>query len=471
MFARLITNSTIPAASAQTIFLTTIGVITGSITSNTQIDPTVYNRGACLIVNTTPSGWTLIDSSANLVSNSVISGTSPPVVIGSTISDDPTRGKYLYIGQTYAGNTVLDACIAPFEGWDATTKTASNGTYITPTGNSTVLPFTAGSGGYANLTGGAWYNTSNNCARWYNLYSPIPLSTIGNAGTLGPLTTIISTSNSHFFIANYVQPRAGSASPPTFLNYFFLSEYSRDDPWATVANGFPPWFFEGASVPLYATTAFLGKKQANNYFNVGNPQLLPPAFGSGANAQHYGIVQRALSNNPLELVRGLPMFYTSGSSVFNPSSGQCVWGLTTRYFNWSLFSFAVGGPSADNASTTGNFPASAGLATVGNYVNFLGNQNTTRDVNKNPALPISEIRLTRWASDTNFEGNIVSSPGIVYLNAGGSLNAVNPYIWAFKAGYNTFDEISLGGNTYMNLILNQAPSGNTWSSNILVLER
>lgn len=454
MFARLVFQPpSIITNYAQTYFTTLMGVITGGITSNTQLDPAAFNRSASIINTTTPSGWYLVDGQANAIGNVVFSGAgnvSPPHVIASNISDDPTRAKTLYITQTLSANNYVDIAAIPMEGWDRVNKTASN-SYIST----------------ANLTGlnnnGQVMNSTNNYARAYTLAHHYNYTSTNLTSSVGGMVTIVSSSNTHLLVANYL-----NSKPPTFLNYYFVSEYTRDDPWNTPANGYPSWYWEGACVPYAPTTgAFLGGAFANN---------TTPGYGSGNFHQHYGAVCRFYNTSTNSDNTWVPMYDTAGVNngnsgnpasfigVINPSN----WGITTRYMNWSYFWAGStnqptgGGQTADSFVGRYPNPLTRGLAQVSNFINFTGNYNTQRDINKNPAYAVGEVRIQSWA-----QGNILNSNTIWN---GGSISAITP-IYAFRAGYNSLDEISFGGNTYMNLILNQAPAGNTFSSNILVLER
>jgi len=460
MFARLVFQPPTSVGYAQTYINTVLSVITGAITSNTQLDPAAFNRSASIINTTTPSGWYLVDASANLVGNTVSTGVHPPTVIASNLTDDPTRAKTLWINSGISSNTFVDFLAVPMEGWNSATKTVGNSYFITQfltqTGN----------------TQSAILNGSNAYARAYSLATHYNYATSSLTG-VGGFITIISSSNAHLLVANYIGSR-----PPTFNNYFFVTEYSRDDPWNTPANGYPSWLWEGACVaPSPSTGAFLGGAFANN---------TSPGYGSYVFHQHFGALCRIYNTSAATDQSWVPMYDhasvnsgNSGTPVERISSGFGFgqWGITTRYMNWSNFWGAAvaqgtapdinaGGRTADSATLGYPAPVSRGLAQVGNKYNFTGNYNIQRDINKNPAFSVAELRVSPWNYST-------SSPGIngnTIFN-GGSITAVNQYLYAFKAGYNSLDEISFGGNTYINLILNQAPSGNVMSSNILVLER
>jgi hypothetical protein len=64
-------------------------------------------------------------------------------------------------------------------------------------------------------------------------WQALDLSSTFNGGKL-----IISASANHFYIQVYTNANA----PGSFI---FFSEYTRDDPWNTVANGYPAWLQSG----------------------------------------------------------------------------------------------------------------------------------------------------------------------------------------------------------------------------------
>ena len=454
MFARLTYNPGMNNASAQTIFATLINIITGTTTSNTQLDASVFNRSASYIINGAGAGantgWYVVDSQANLVANAAL--TTPPVVIGSPWSDSSFYGKYLYLAPTYTSNLYPNFVSLPMDGWQANTKSTANGVFYASSGAS-----------FTNLAGGTVFNSSNNTARWYDF--------MNHQGGFSPSmhSTIISSSNTHLLIANfsnYAQWNFGTPrSTPTLANYFFLSEYSRDDAWNTAASGFPSWFAEGGSVPNIYNYVLGNQWSGPAYQNV----TTAASGGSSVLPQHFGIAAAGYSTVSNTVNLAVPMYRTAVTGVETALAGS-TWGITTRFFNWAAFSAFVGQTNYNQAFSTSTAPPySRGLAQAGNAIQFLGNQNLTRDANKNPAVPIAELRFTVWNENPDFYGANT-------LWSGGSISGVTPYIYATSSRFNNFDEITLGSNTYMVINFNQSqPSGAAaapqYVSNMLILER
>ena len=173
---------------------------------------------------------------------------------------------------------------------------------------------------------------------------------------------------------------------------------------------------------------------------------------------------------------GLPMYRQQATGT-EGTTAQANWGVTTRFFNWGATSFLSGTAGSTttyvvpNAGYVSNQvpPYSRGLFQAANILNFLGNQNLTRDINKNPAIPIAELRLTSYNQDTTWQ------PGANTIWSGGSISGPTPYIYATSSRFNNFDEITLGGNTYMVINFNNnhlalAPTPQ-YTSNMLILER
>lgn len=475
MFARLVYNQSVPS-SAQTIFATIVNILTGTITANTQLDPYVYNRSASYIVNGAGAGantgWTVIDSQANLVANAAIS--SNPVVIGSPWSDSSFYGKYLYLAPANTSNNIPNFVSIPMDGWQANTKSTSNGLFLGQfTGGASAFTYLANA---TALGAQAVFNSSNNVSRWYDFINLGAGSLYAHGITSNFHTTILSSSNTHLLIANFINGvpiiSAGTKPSPQLTNYFFLSEYSRDDAYNTAASGFPSWFAEGASIPLFssASATYLGAAATNTFVTS-----LGLTFGNATNYQHTGIVAAQINTNSNNSTLGVPMF-TPGAGI-SPGGLYSNWGITTRFFNWPAFQYYTSYnlssgvlPNYINVETPSsltNTPYSRGLATAANFNTFLGNQNITRDINKNPAVPIAELRLTNWA-----QGSAVYGANTIW--SGGSISGVTPYLYATSAQFNNFDEISLGGNTYMVINFNNAhlvSTASNYKSNILILER
>lgn len=414
MFAKLVTNLAPPAfpnaPSANVFFNTLINVISGAITSNTQLDPLTFNQAASYITNTVPSGWSVIDSQANTPGMPPVLSGCNPVVLGAPWTDSAQNAKYIWVGAVNAVNTTFNVTTLPMEGWNSVTKASGNNWL--GTANNQV----------ANIQSNYFNNTSNGYSRFYDLVSPLANNKI-TTGTV----TIISASQAHLLVASYY-----NLTNPIFNNYFFLTEYSRDDAWNIVSNGYPAWLFEGGA----NTSGFFN---SNTFTTNGHMGAVASNYSVASNANN------AFNNNLM-------------SAVVNsqaPTSGN--WGLTSRYINW-------GQVGATQEGLARPF-LPRGLAAAGIQPFFTGNQNFNRDVNKNPAYNIAEIRLTPIMQDIT---NNIWNSNNVWI--GGSITTPNPYVYLFSSGYKSLDELTFGGYTYMNLILNTGSPGTSNASNILVRE-
>jgi len=170
-----------------------IGLLTGAITTPAQLSSN-FQAGA-IVINTIAPGWELIDSVAGAVANGVT-----PKVIRAPYSDDPTKFKHIRINSSTAGQLGFNG----YEEWDPIAHTGTNPMQA----NVTV------SGGFQNL--------------------------VLAANTM----IIISASANHFFLS--VGPSLIGAA----TGQLYFTEYSRDDPWNTVANGYPSWLQSGWSNSL-----------------------------------------------------------------------------------------------------------------------------------------------------------------------------------------------------------------------------
>lgn len=396
MFAKLVTNVS-GSISANVFFNTLINVITGSITSNTQLDPVTFIPAASYIVNTVPSNWTVVDSQANSSGTNWILPGCAPVVIASPWSDAAntlTQQKFLYVGPTNSVNTNLIIQSWPMEYYVSN----STGKFYYNSYNSNSNPATS---------------LSTNTTSRSN--TDIISFTTPNLSTNGTIT-IVSASPAHLLVVNY------SSLTGAFNNYFFLSEYSRDDPWNTVGNGYPSWFFESNS----NTSGWAAS--TTTAINAGG---LTRTFNTLTNQEN--------SWTPM---------WTGGAT------GTGNWGLSSRAVPYGQFGISL-------LNTGAYLPR--GLSSAGQNQHFNGNQILAKDLNKQPAALLSEIRLINLAQGGVFNSNT--------MFAGGSVSAVNPYVYLFRSQYNTLDEFSVGSNTYMNLIMNTGTIGTTNASCVLVLEK
>lgn len=383
MYAKLVTNASVNV-SANVFFNNLIGVITGTITSNSGLDATTFNQAASQVNTTVSAGWTNIDPQANTPANTYILSGCAPVVIQAPWTDSGSNYKTLWIGQINSVNSTFNIVALPAENWSNTTKTSTN-IYLAP---NTV--FSAGA------------NNSSFARNWFDVISPMS-STYTQQGTV----TIVSASQAHLFVASY-QNLTGT----NFNNYFYVSEYSRDDPWSTVSNGYPSWMAEGTSNNngVYVATA---TQQSMGVL----PRILNTVTGSDANM--------------------VPM--ATSTSLNN-------WGVSTRFWPW--------------VTTPAFRPYGLGYAATSNT--FIGNQNYYRDSGKNAASTISEMRVSSVAQGTTLTSNT--------MFAGGSINAVAPYVYAFRSQWLSLDEVDYSGARYVNLILNTSAVGQTNASCILIKE-
>ena len=432
MFAKLVT-ATAATVSANVFYNTLIRVITGSLTSNTQLDPTTFNQSLSYVISAVPTNWTVNDPSANLAGMvSPLPGANMQVLF-SPASDDPTRGKYLLLSPLSSVNTSFYIAAIPTEGYANTTKVYSN-TYGNPYITANVFAPIA-----TTISPTLTSNLEATQTRW----ATDLVSYMSTQYTTNGAVVIVSASNTHLFVASY-KNNAGTLQGGTasaFNNYFYVSEYSRDDPWNTVGNGYPSWFFEGSS---------------NNFGAYAN------ALSSTANV-HYGAICRVLNTASGNDLRWLDM--NTGGSTQN----TCDWGIATRNIPYGSAYIFPNGASALTAVSRGQI-IPRGLAAAATYVNYIGNYAIARDASKNIASAVSELRLLGVCS-----GNVVTTYAGFSLCAnsmfaGGSISNVSPYIYAFRSGYNTFDEVSFNGNTYMNLIVNAGLPGTSNASNMLVRE-
>lgn len=418
MFAKLVTVAN-NSYSANVFFNTIVGVITGSITANTQLDPTIFNQNASKIITTVAPGWQVVDDQANLVNYSTILPGRTPVVIAAPWTDSPTNYKYLWLTPYHNSNAVYNIVALPTESWSNTSKTFGV--------SGTIVSNVAVASNYSqnNVSFGA--NNSTFRRGWNDIISPMGTDLITN-GT----TTIISCSQSHLLVASYKNLLGA------FNNYFFLSEYSRDDPWNTVGNGYPSWYCEGGS----NTAGIVLNTQS------GSPASLQ-AHG-GAVARVYNVV-----GNFDNYFANTFMALSNTSATFSSN-----WGITPRFINYTGFSTTVEGV------TRAFLPR--GLAQSGIASFYLGNNNNARDINKNPAFAISELRLTPLNQYNTAVAGGISDANTVWL--GGSISSKSPYVYFFKSQYQTFDEINFGGYDWMNLVLNAAAAGTTNASCVIVKE-
>ena len=351
MFAKLTTKSG-HFPSANVFYNTLMNVITGAITSNTQLSSDYFNLSASYIINTIPSGWTLNDPQANLVGTVPILPGANPVVLKADWTDSSQYAKYLWVAPTHFQNTVFNIVAVPAEGWANTTKTISN-SYCQP----------------AAVTA----NNTSFSRRDVDLISPMNNFHTGNG-----VTIIVSASQAHLFVASYKDIFATQ-----FNNYFHLSEYTRDDPWNTVSKGYPSWFFDSAANTFAPTT--------------------PGGAGATAAAGvHQGALARILNTQTNVDMPWVPLLITN--------AGLSNWGITTRYIPYAFNGAQI---AAGSIGGQGGLISFGGLCTIGQASNFTGNQYYGRDINENPARILAEMRITAVHNGANVNSNTIFAGGSI----------------------------------------------------------
>ncbi len=363
MYAKLVTKAT--TVSANVYYNTLMDVITGVITSSSSLDSGLFDTSSSNIINTVPTTWSTFDSAAN--TGAVILSGCMPRVIRSPWSDSASNYKYVHTQQVNSTNTTILIDFLHAEGWNSTTNTGNNILFAPRTASATTY---------------FWYNP-------INLTNP----------TAG-FVTIVSASDTHLFVWTS-QDLIG-----TFGGYNFLSEYTRDDPYNTVSNGYPSWFMEG------------GNKIA-------------PGYSGNTTSSHSGTITRVYN----------PATNSDNNHRSMMDTGIYRWGMLTPLHRIDQ---VTGGPAQ----------IAGGLATVGSSNYFYYNNQYFRDANKNPAIPLAEIRIA------TIDNNQAAC-------AYGSVSQKSPYIYVTKSGWQSLDEIDIGGYRYTNLQCNQ--NGNaSYGSTILL---
>lgn len=437
MFAKLVTAKS-ATVSANVFYNTLIGVITGTVTTSTQLDPTTFNQASSYIINIAPTNWTVNDPSANLAGMVAPLPGANMQVLFSPMSDDPTRGKYLLLSPVYSTNNVFNIATVPSEGYSNTTKSFSN-SYHNAYNIATTNVYTN-----SEKSAGAAFNnlTSNNSTG--NRFATDLVSYMSSQYTSNGIVAIVSASNTHLLVATYKSDtgllQGGTATG--FNNYFHISEYSRDDPWNTVGNGYPSWFFEGCS----------------NNFGYTNTSITP-----GTNIAT-GALCRIINTGSGNDIKWVDM-----NTVGNFANGS-DWGIVSRNIPYGAMTTVPLPSNYANFSYAFTNFIPRGLNSVGTSQLNIGNYITGRDSNRNPAAVVSELRLVGVHNGNGAPAYSGFSLTQNTMFAGGSISSVAPYLYSFKSQYNNFDEISFGGNTYMNIIVNNGLPGTTNASCILVRE-
>lgn len=176
-----------------------INILTGVTTTVAGLSPN-FNPATCKMVNTVPAGWTKTDIAAGPLTNGVTA-----CIIKSPMSDDPTKFKNIEISAEYNASFIS---FGFWEAWNDTTHVGLNCSNASSTG----VP--------------QYINTSAYISPSY--------------------VVTVSVSPNHVFV--HIHNDALSAYSNVLI---FASEFTRDDPWNTVANGYPSWFStsSGANSP------------------------------------------------------------------------------------------------------------------------------------------------------------------------------------------------------------------------------
>ena len=216
MFFLGLTSATI---TQQQVLNDIVGVLTGSITTTAGLSASFVSSSSTLISTIAP-GWSLYDSTAGAVAFTV-----QPVVIRSAWSDSASNYKNLFLTSPASGYLSING----YHTWNSGTHTGT-----LPTGNGVV---------------GTW-------------------------GT----TTI--TANSYIMVnssANHILITTFTNNIFTQNNTMGLFEFTRDDPWNTVANGYPSWFIvsdnNGGSSLAYSQIAI------PKIYNTSNGTDITPLLG------------------------------------------------------------------------------------------------------------------------------------------------------------------------------------------------
>ena len=311
-----------------------VGILTGTITDVSQLSSSCNIGGSTLIRTMLPE-WEVHDNAAAAATAGYV-----PRVLKSQWTDSETHYKYLRVSA--ASSSMLH--FTGYLDWNATTHV----------GTDPINPITA-----------TYWGTINLLA----------------SGTL-----IISASKAHCSIFGF--DTNFSISVGTNHSWFVLSEYTRDDPWNAVSNGYHSWLMTGANLNISHTANQTGT------INV---------YHGGAAAQVYNI------STGLDLI-AQPWFNTS-----SPSS-QWIMGLRPYTVNvvpiWQQLVSMQG--------------ALLGQVAV--------------DINKAPATLIYPVNLTY--------GN-GSDPRLTGLFLGGNMSAKSNALFATKYYRGvTLDEIQVGDDNF-----------------------
>ena len=212
MFFLGLTSTT---ATPQQILTDVIGLLTGSITATTGLSAS-WVQSSSYMFNTTAAGWTLYDTAAGTTTNSFT-----PVVIRSAWSDSASNYKN--------------------------------------------LRFNIGSAGWATMNGYHTWDSGTHTGTLPHVSSPATTSSWQNFQLLANTYIMVSASSNYILINAFSNNQFGQG----YIVGAF--EFTRDDPWNTVANGYPSWFTVGDSSSGYTSTlSNIGISQAYNMSTAAN---------------------------------------------------------------------------------------------------------------------------------------------------------------------------------------------------------
>lgn len=306
-----------------------VGLLTGTITNVANCSASC-NSGASSLIRTVLPDWEMHDAAAG----------SGAVVLKSQWTDDETKFKYIKL--SVSGSAIR---VDGFQGWNSTTHAGTD---------------------QVNLVAAQWN-----------------LAQINASGFI-----IISASKAHLGLWAYNVNFSSTLGQGH--SWVLLSEYTRDDPWNTVAAGYPSWLMTGANL-VSAYSSYVGG--------------VMDVYSGGATARVYNI--------------------TTGQDVANFSwytlNAPTAYAMYLRPY--SVLQTPIASPAPyDLPNMMGN---SLGYAAV--------------DANKAPATFIYPISLVK--------GNDTTRLNSLFL--GGNMSSKSNMVFMTKIGRgNNLDEIQLGSDLF-----------------------
>lgn len=284
--------ATAPTSSA--LLTDIIGMLTGTITTTAGLTAGNF-QGTPKLVTTVAPGWTSYDTAAGTATF-----TFTPRVIQAVYSDDGTKFKNIYISALSATSIGLRG----YETWNSSTHVGTNPHVLPVAASTSSLTWVAGS--------------------WF----------------------VISASATHLLVIVYGSTFGVSAS------HYFATEYSRDDPWNTVANGYPSWISSGTLAG--GGTAFMSHSRIYNSStaadvasvawgttagsNIAKMVTYCPIYNGAESGQSGLEFACAASNNLGNIANGADSSKVSGYTLaplrlssWNVGQGVLFWGsITTK---------------------------------------------------------------------------------------------------------------------------------------------